>query len=372
MKKLTYLVLAGATLFSCAKQDNNTETGKYNLKMNFADAASGKAVLHNGESKDTVAIVNHLANFTGHIASPAMVSVEVIADSLDRPFGTSLFLENSDIKATITEKGSEKEITGSTAQDELKSIEDNFPGKAQMDAWMEEYRAAAKAGDEAKIKTLLPTYDSLDDAKKAYYASQVAQYNKSHAMAYLITRMTYSTPVDEIEAMTKKFAPEMADTKYVKRLMEHVEKEKALAIGKEAPDFTLAGLNQTDSVSLSDFRGKYVLVDFWATWCGPCMRELPEIKEIYAQYAGANFEIFGVSLDNDGDKWRSIVESKEMTWAHASDLKGWGSAAGKIYNVRAIPNNVLVGPDGTIVAKNLHGEELGNKLEEVLGAVSKK
>ncbi len=110
------------------------------------------------------------------------------------------------------------------------------------------------------------------------------------------------------------------------------------------------------------------MVDFWASWCGPCRGENPNVVAAYKKYHDKGFEIFGVSFDTDKDKWLKAVEDDKLTWFHVSDLKGWGNAAGKIYGVRGIPHSVLIDKEGIIVAKNLRGEELHKKLEEIFNA----
>ncbi len=112
-------------------------------------------------------------------------------------------------------------------------------------------------------------------------------------------------------------------------------------------------------------QGKYVLIDFWATWCGPCMRELPNVKAIYEKYHDKGFDIVGVSFDEDGEAWRAVIKRRGMNWIHLSDLKGWKSLPVSFYGVQAIPHTMLVGPDGTIIANGLNSEELDAKLAEI-------
>lgn len=142
------------------------------------------------------------------------------------------------------------------------------------------------------------------------------------------------------------------------------EAQKKLAPSKAA-DFTLPDVSGKP-VSLSSFKGKYVLIDFWASWCGPCRKDNPNVVRAYNQFKDKNFTILGVSLDESKDAWVKAIQDDGLAWTQVSDLKFWNSAAAALYNVSAIPYNVLVDPDGNIIGENLHGEELVRTLQGVL------
>lgn len=137
-------------------------------------------------------------------------------------------------------------------------------------------------------------------------------------------------------------------------------------IGAVAPDLSFP-TPTGESLSLSSLRGQYVMLDFWASWCGPCRKENPNVVRLYAQYHSKGFEILGVSLDQDPNRWKQAIGADGLTWPHISDLKGWSSEAAQIYQVRSIPQTFLIDPQGRIIAKGLRGEELENKLAELLG-----
>lgn len=136
-------------------------------------------------------------------------------------------------------------------------------------------------------------------------------------------------------------------------------------IGNPAPEISLPSTDG-NVVKLSSFKGKYVLLDFWASWCGPCRKENPNVVAAYNRFKDKNFTILGISLDDDKDKWTNAIEKDGLTWAHASDLKGWESIAARTYGVQAIPTNFLIDPQGNIVARDLTGEALEAKLAELL------
>jgi thiol-disulfide isomerase/thioredoxin len=137
--------------------------------------------------------------------------------------------------------------------------------------------------------------------------------------------------------------------------------------GTLAPDFEI-NTPEGKPISLSSFKGRYVLIDFWASWCRPCRMTNPELVKLYNKYKKNNFEIFGVSLDQNKDAWVEAIQQDKLTWPQGSDLLFWEAAPAKIYKVTFIPYNILIDPDGKIVAKNLTGDALDKKLQELLTA----
>ena len=136
-------------------------------------------------------------------------------------------------------------------------------------------------------------------------------------------------------------------------------------VGKPAPELSLPDANGR-TVSLSSFKGKYLLVDFWASWCGPCRAENPNVVKAYNEFKGKNFAILGVSLDKEKDAWQKAIHDDQLTWTHVSDLKWWKSKAVETFNFEGIPFNVLIDPQGKVIAQGLRGDELESKLKEVL------
>ncbi|RDC56011.1 AhpC/TSA family protein [Pedobacter chinensis] len=170
--------------------------------------------------------------------------------------------------------------------------------------------------------------------------------------------------VAKAEPVYMALSKNLRETDMGKELAQRIAANSATAVGATAPLFT-----QNDVVgkpiSLESLRGKVVLVEFWASWCGPCRSENPNLVKDYAQYKNKGFEILSVSLDNSKENWLKAIDADGLPWLHVSDLKGWNNAVGRLYGIRAVPANFLLGKDGKVIASNLRGEDLNKKLASI-------
>ena len=172
----------------------------------------------------------------------------------------------------------------------------------------------------------------------------------------------------ELENLYGSIPSKYKDTKSGKSISSIINARKITAIGKIAPDFTQPDTSGKP-VKLSDLRGKYVLVDFWASWCGPCRAENPNLVKTFDRYKDKGFTVLGISLDQPGkkDAWLAAIHKDNLTWTQVSDLKFWDNEVAVLYGVKAIPTNLLLDPEGKIIAKDLRGEDLSKKLSELFG-----
>ncbi len=170
---------------------------------------------------------------------------------------------------------------------------------------------------------------------------------------------------NDLESLYESLKPSAKLCIYAKLIEQKIGESKIGAVGTKAVDF-VQNDTANNPVSLASFKGKYVLVDFWASWCRPCRMENPNVLRAYNAFNAKNFTVLGVSLDQQKENWVKAIKDDNLPWMQISDLKGWGNAASQLYKISSIPSNMLIDPNGNIIGKNLRGEELIQKLQEVL------
>lgn len=255
-------------------------------------------------------------------------------------------------------------VTGSPENDafvamktKVQELQKDFPELLKV------YRSEDKDAAKQAGEKLMNIQESVFAEMKAYVESH--KNTKTGGLTFV--DMRYSLSEEEQNAIIAGADSTFLSVPGVDRIVKHLEVLKTVAVGKQFVDFEMADVDGK-ARKLSEFvgQGKVVLIDFWASWCGPCRRAMPDLIKTYNAYKGKGFDVIGISLDSKDADWKKAIKDLGLKWNHLSDLKGWKSAGGALYGVNSIPHTVLVDKDGVIAAKNLHGDELNSKIEELL------
>jgi peroxiredoxin len=211
---------------------------------------------------------------------------------------------------------------------------------------------------------LVKQFEDIQSQKKQFIIDFIDKNPSSLTCMFFMEEINIDTDFPSYDKLDKELYKKYPKNVFVINLHDKVDVARRLAIGNLAPEIKLVS-PKGDSVKLSSFRGKYVLIDFWASWCGPCRKESPNMVKMYSMFHEKGFEIFSVSLDKSKADWEKGIKDDKLDWTHGSDIKYWDSAPAKLYGVKSIPYTVLIDKEGKIVAKGLRGEKLEEKLTEI-------
>ena len=356
-KLLLSIVAASMTLAAC-----NAQSG-YKVTGTVEGMPDGKAIIAtvNGSSLDTLAkadVKNGSFEFTGNVSEPTGAYIMVIGQRGAIPF----MLENANITVNAGQAG--LTVTGSEGQ----KIYDQFMAinaTAQQEAMklQQEYQAAN--GDQAKMQAVQEAYAKLMTDAQAKETELIKANPDSYVSTFVIVSGMGQMEYEQLKERYNLLGEKAKASAQGKAIAAQIAKLESTAIGQIAPNFTIT-TPEGESISLYDIKGKVKLIDFWASWCGPCRGENPHVVEIYKEYHPKGLEIFGVSLDNNKEAWVKAIADDGLVWKHGSDLKGWQSAPAQLYSVSGIPHTVLLDENYKIIAKNLRGDELKQKIAELL------
>jgi thiol-disulfide isomerase/thioredoxin len=283
---------------------------------------------------------------------------------------TAVFLETGKQKMVSTDSFSNTKIKGSKAHSIYAALnKEAKPYTARLKPLYAKYSEYAKAKDKAGQAKVEEEIEAVSkEMNDAVYGGYVKANPSSPMAIYALQQYAgWDIDAEKTEPVFNALSDDTKNYPSAIEFKERLEIAKLTGIGKMAMDFV-----QNDTldkpVALSSFKGKYVLVDFWASWCGPCRAENPAVVKVFNKYKDQNFHIIGVSLDRPGqkDKWLKAIHDDGLVWTQVSDLKFWDNEVAKQYGIRAIPQNLLLDPQGKIIAKNLRGEDLEEKLSAVI------
>ena len=366
-----FIVLMGFAS-SCNKiaSKNGADSESFAIKGKLSNSSAGNIYLSElGEQqfvmRDTAVIsADGSFEFTGKKPETGLYRISLTDQNM-----LLLVIDTQNIEVTADAKDLRRtyEVTGSKESALLKALMgemDNMQTGAMK--LQQRFTQAQSSGQQDSVALLQQKFMAMQ-ANNGKGIKNIIRRNPSSVVSSFAT-LNLINPQEDFEfadSMSVVFEKAQPQSKYAKALTSKLSGLRNLAVGQAAPDITLPN-PAGENISLSSLKGKYVLIDFWASWCGPCRQENPNVVRMYNKYKNKGFEIFGVSLDESKEKWTKAIAADKLTWPHVSDLKGWSSSAAQLYNIQAIPQTLLLDKEGKIIAKNLRGKPLEDKIASLL------
>jgi len=364
------ILLLAACKTNDKKGTTSMEAGKVTISGTIKGADSGYLELgHLVDDQfkiDSIKVNQGKFSLDAEVPEPTYYYLRVAGEQSTRPLqffadAGSVVIDGS------TDSIYKASVKGGPTQEEYKKASEGLEKiVAKAEPYYQQYNEARQKGDMQTVQSIQLMFDSLTLETKKYIVDY-ATANKSSIVSAALVNMTMDekTETDELAKLYEGFTDPIKKSIPGQQLKKAIDGRKSTAVGAVAADFTQKDVNGKP-VSLSSFRGKYVLVDFWASWCGPCRGENPNVVKAYNSFKAKGFDILGVSLDESKEDWTAAIAKDKLTWTQVSDLKGWANVVAQQYKIQSIPASFLLDKEGKIIARDLRGEDLENKLKELM------
>lgn len=372
MKKIAILIVLVSTLFSCRK----SAEGEFIIEGEVNDLPNGKYVVLQKQDDslgsinvDTTKLKDGKFIFTGKASEPKMHVINILGEKSS----AYVILESGDIKIKMDKDSIQKnEYGGTHNNDELqKFTKETYKFAKKLETFEKVNRPKAIVAQQFKktevLKKIQANYDKLAKESSDFTLNYIKENNDSFISVLLIKSMfnNFDPNLKEIQSYYSSLSDELKKTSEGKSLEKLIKKFAIPDSGKKAPDFS-AKTPEGKVLSLKESLGKVTIIDFWASWCGPCRKENPNVVKLYNEFHEKGLNIIGVSLDKDAEKWKKAIADDQLTWNHVSNLQEWNDPIAKLYAVNSIPQTFILNKYGVIVARDLTGEALRNKVIEIL------
>ena len=372
MKKITLIVAAALTTFAC----NQLKDNEFIINGEASGIENGKKVFIEVQTetgftvKDTAVVTDGKFELKGITEEIDLGFIRIENEQINLP----LILEEGKIEINIVKDSLHKSTLGGTPNnDKFQKFNTESRAISEKVAKFEkdngpEMQKAQMSNDTVTINKLLKEYKKFQNEMNDYSKKFIKENPDAYLSVLLLENFLmrqYLTP-EEIKSYFEGLDKDVKETKSGKKIKTALDSMSAIVIGKPAPNFS-APSPEGKTISLKESLGKVTIIDFWASWCGPCRAENPNVVALYNEFHPQGLNIIGVSLDKDAAKWKEAIAKDGLIWPHVSNLKFWEDPIAKQYNVQSIPATFILDEKGNIVAKDLRGEELRAKVAALLG-----
>lgn len=367
MKKLAYLLLLAVAFAACKDKTKFTINGKienagnekqvylFGMANNNMTALDSTTLSEKGEFKFSK--IAPVADF--YRINLAQNEYIIIAQNGDE-INFKADLNDKNLGYTISGAADAEKLT------EFNALKQKYSANVEaIKADFEQKVVANPNQREALIQQITPQYMKAVEDLNAALVKFANENSSSLVSFYAISLVNPTGNEAALVNYAAKVSDELKKNTVVKNFVDKVQKLKAVQVGEQAPHFAIQSIDNK-TIKLSDYKGKYVLLDFWASWCAPCREENPNVVKAFNKYKDKNFTILGISLDKDKTAWAQAIKQDGLTWAHASELNDFEGATVKLYQVESIPSSFLIDPNGKIISRNLRGDELDQFLSKTL------